>query len=98
MSASIPTPFNFGRTQSNADSLFNSLDDSDLGTLDTSGNDQTGATKTPWRGLRFWRVEGDQPEGQGQAEARGCSSRCVSAQSEPGTRRRSCLSCRGAEG
>ena len=46
MGASIPTPFNFGRTASRSDSLFDSNDTSDGGTLDTSGGDATGNIKS----------------------------------------------------
>ncbi len=46
MSASIPTPFNFGRISADNDPFFGSLDNTDGGTLDDGGNDKTGATKT----------------------------------------------------
>lgn len=45
MSADIPTPFNFGRTSSSTDPLFDSNDTSDGGALDTAGGDATGVLK-----------------------------------------------------
>ena len=46
MSATIPTPFNLGRTESSSDPLFNAQDESDGGSLDdTGGNTSTGNLK-----------------------------------------------------
>ena len=46
MSASIPTPFNFGRTASSSDPLFDANDESDGGSIVLTGAERTGNVKT----------------------------------------------------